>query len=342
MTRTTSLVLGTITLAVSLSACSAGSSGAAPTSENPTPSSPGVIAAPGRVEAASEDLNLGFEIPGRLEAVLVEEGDVVQAGQLLARLDAAVPRAARASAVARLAMAEAERDRIVNGARIEERREADAVRVQAQVALEQAQREVTRRQNLYRDGVIAREEFERAERDVTVAQARADEAAERARLVQADARPDDRARADAAVALARAELAEVDAQLAKTELRAPADGVIVRRYRRTGETLSFERRDTLVVTMADPSRLRVRVDVNETAIAPIALGQSVEVTADAYGDRTFRGTVTRISTALGQTNVTTDAPGERMDTKVLEVMVDLEPGTTLPLGLRVDTFIRVQ
>jgi HlyD family secretion protein len=341
MTRTTLMVVGTLTLAISVWAFASAQPGGS--SHEPSPAAPpsvGAIAAPGRIEAVSEEINLGFEIPGRLDVVLVDEGDVVRAGQVVARLDASVQRAARASAVARLAMAEAERDRVVNGARVEERREADAVRAQAEAALAQAIREVARRRNLFRDGVIAREESERAERDVTLAQARLDEATERARTVQADARPDDRARADAAVALARAQVAEVDAQLAKTELRAPSDGVIVRRYRRAGETLSFERRETLIATMADPSRLRVRVDVNETEIARLALGQSVEVTAEAYGDRRFLGTVSRISTALGQKNVSTDVPGERKDTKVLEVIVDLEPGTTLPLGLRVDAVIR--
>ena len=97
----------------------------------------------------------------------------------------------------------------------------------------------------------------------------------------------------------------------------------------------------LIVTMADPSRLRVRVDVDETDIARLAVGQTVEITADAYGDRRFTGTVSRVATALGRKNVTTDDPTERTDTKVLETMVDLAPGTPLPLGLRVDAFIRV-
>lgn len=337
-TTTWGLVAGLATLALSAWAFTGAQPGdsAAP---SPTSTPAGAIAAPGRVEAASEEVNLGFEIPGRLDAVLVDEGDHVTAGQVLARLDASAQRAARASALARLAMAEAELERLVNGARIEERREADAARAQAQAALDQAELEAGRRRNLFADGVIAREEFERATRDVTVARARLAEVTERARTVQADARADERARATAAIALARAQVAEVDAAIAKTQLLAPSDGVIVRRYRRAGETISFDRRETLVFTMADPSRLRVRVDVDETEIGHVALGQKVAVTADAYGDRRFSGVVTRIGTALGRKNVTTDDPSERTDTKVLEVMVDLEPGTPLPLGLRVDAVI---
>lgn len=274
--------------------------------------------------------------------MLVDEGDRVTEGQVLARLDDSVQQAARAAAVARLAMARAELDRVLNGARTEERREADAARAQAQVAFDQARLEADRRRNLFTDGVIAREEFERAERDELLAKARLDEATERARTVQADARTDERARAEAAVALAQAQIAEVDAQLSKTTLRAPQDGVVVRRYRRTGETISFDRRETLVFTMANPDTLRVRVDVDETEISRVSVGQPVEITADAYGDRVFRGVVSRVSTALGRKTITTDDPAERADTKVLEVLADLEPGTDLPMGLRVDVKVRTR
>ncbi|GMV21335.1 MAG: hypothetical protein AMXMBFR57_12840 [Acidimicrobiia bacterium] len=340
MKRTYWMMAGVATLALS----TWGLTRAQDTTPEPTAntSAGAFIVAPGKVEATSEDIDLGFEIPGRIEAVLVDEGDRVTEGQVLARLDDSVQQAARASAVARLAMARAERDRVVNGARTEERREADAARAQAQVAFEQARLEADRRRNLFTDGVIAREEFERAERDERLAKARLDEATERARTVQADARTDERARAEAAVALAQAQIAEVDAQLSKTTLRAPQDGVVVRRYRRTGETISFDRRETLVFTMANPDTLRVRVDVDETEISRVSVGQPVEITADAYGDRVFRGVVSRVSTALGRKTITTGDPSERADTKVLEVLADLEPGTDLPMGLRVDVKIRTR
>ncbi|MCC6165071.1 MAG: biotin/lipoyl-binding protein, partial [Acidobacteria bacterium] len=226
------MLAGVATLALSAWAFS-GSQPAtgAPTRDAGTSATADIVAAPGRVESATEDINLGFEIPGRLEAVLVDEGDRVEAGTVIARLDASAQRAALASARARLSMAMAERDRVLNGARTEERREADAARLQAETAAAQADLELRRRKSLFDDGVIAREEYERAERDARLARARVDEVTERARTVQAEARDDDRARASAAVELARAQVAEVEVQLAKTELRAPTAGVIVRRYR---------------------------------------------------------------------------------------------------------------
>jgi HlyD family secretion protein len=64
------------------------------------------------------------------------------------------------------------------------------------------------------------------------------------------------------------------------------------------------------------------------------------VKAEAYGDRRFTGKVVRIGEALGRKNVRTDEPTERVDTKILETLIELDPGQTLPIGLRVDAFLK--
>jgi HlyD family secretion protein len=63
------------------------------------------------------------------------------------------------------------------------------------------------------------------------------------------------------------------------------------------------------------------------------------VRAAAFGDKSFTGTVSRVGRILGKKNIRTDEPSERVDTKVLEVLVDLEGGVELPVGLRVDAVI---
>jgi HlyD family secretion protein len=64
--------------------------------------------------------------------------------------------------------------------------------------------------------------------------------------------------------------------------------------------------------------------------------------ADAYGERRFPGRVIRIARMLGRKNVRTDDPAERLDTKILETLVEFEPGTTLPVGMRMDVFILLE
>jgi len=342
MKRTVWMTLGIATILVSTWAAASrtavepgGSDGRAA-----VPTADWSVAAAGRVEALSDEIELGAEIPGRLVSVLVDEGDTVRAGQVLARIDAADHRARLDVAGARLAMARAEYDRLQNGARSEERREAEAARVAAETALVQAENELARREKLYAAGAVSLEEYERAATERRVALARFDQAAERAQLIDADARADETARAVAAITLAEAEVAAARATLAKTEIRAPRGGVILRRHREAGEIVAPEPGASLVFTMADTSALRVRVDVDETDIARLVVGRRAWVSADAFGDRRFFGTVVDIGQMLGRKNVRTDDPTEKNDTKILEVLVNLDADVRLPVGLRVDAFIQ--
>lgn len=299
-----------------------------------------IIAAPGRVEPISEEIDVAAEVSGRLREMLVDEGDHVEAGRVVARLENEDYAARVASARASVAVAAAELQRLVNGARVEERREARAAADQASAVLLNSERELQRRRGLSADGVISREELDRASRDVDVARARLEELRERAATVDGAARTDERARAEASLAHARARLAEADAQFAKTIVRAPITGIVVRRHRQAGESASVESPQAgLLLTLADTRVLRVRAEVDERDVAGLRLGQHAFATADAYRDRRFSGRVVRIGQILGRKAITTDAPGERVDTKVLEVLVELEAGAALPLGLRVDTFI---
>src|SRR5258708_16055932 len=95
-----------------------------------------LIAAPGRVEAVSEEVRVSSELSGRLKRVAVEEGDRVQRGQVLAEIENDDYRARVAAAGAELAQREAELRRTVNGARTQERREAEASKQAAKAVLE--------------------------------------------------------------------------------------------------------------------------------------------------------------------------------------------------------------
>jgi multidrug resistance efflux pump len=203
--------------------------------------------------------------------------------------------------------------------------------------MENARAEMERRQSLHQSGDLSRSEFERAEREFRVARARVDAAVERSSFVSADARDDERLRAEAEVASAAAQVREANAMLEKTFVRSPLTGVVLRKHRRAGESVS-DSFDTPIVTVADNSQLRVRMDVDETDVAKIRAGQKVYVTADAYGDRKFWGEVVRVGRLLGRKNVRTEEPTERVDTKILETLVDLED-TNLPAGLRVNAYV---
>src|SRR5262249_10151757 len=153
-----------------------------------------------------------------------------------------------------------------------------------------ARAEMERRQSLWRTGDISKSDWERAEREYQVAEARVKQASEHHAFLDAPARSDERTRAEADLALSRAQLAEAEALLEKTLVRAPVDGTVVKRYRKSGEAVS-DKGDTPIVSFGDVSRLRVRVDVDETDVSRIRTGDRAWFTAQAFGDRKFWGRV---------------------------------------------------
>lgn len=299
-----------------------------------------LIAGPGRVEPYSEDIKIGSELSGRLKLVKVEEGDVIHRGEVLAELENADYRAQVESARANVVAKEATLRKVINGARRQERAEASSSVNEAKAVSENTQSEFRRRQQLFAAGVVSREELDRYSREADVAKAKYQSAVEQHSLVDDIAREEDRALAEADVQLAQAELAEAEARYQKTFIRSPIDGTVMRKHHRSGESVSNS--STVpdpILTIGDRRTLRVRVDVDETDVSKIRLGQRAYVTADAYGKQRFWGKVVRVGQQLGPKNVRTDEPTEKVDTKILETLVELDAGPQLPDGLRVDAFI---
>src|SRR5271165_5867338 len=248
----------------------------------------GYVAGPGRVEPVTEDIKVGSELSGKLKAVLVEEGDRVHKGQIVAELENADYQAAILSAQATVHQREAELRKVINGARTQERGEALATVQQNKAVMENAKAEMDRRQQLFAAGVVSREELERYVREYDVALANYNEAYQHHSLVDDKPREEDRAASQAAFDLAKSELAEAEARYEKTLIRSPIDGVILRKHHRSGESVSNS--STVpdpIVTIGDNSLLRVRMDVDETDVAKVQVGQAAYVTADAFGTTRF-------------------------------------------------------
>ena len=301
-------------------------------------SSPREVAAAGRVEPYSEQIELAVGLIGVLKAVYVDEGDRVQPGQLLAELDNADEQARVDEAEATVRQREAELEKLLHGARPEERRVVAAQLDEAVANLSFARRELARRAPLAQSGVASRQSMDqtRSALDTAQAQHAAKEAA--VALINSPPRTEDVAIAQANLALARANLEERRALFTKTQLRSPIVGEVLRRYLRSGEVISIQP-PTPILEVGDTSRLRVRAEIDETDIARVATGRHVRVTADAYPSRRFGGTVTRISQRLGRKTVYTENPSEKLDTKILEALIDLDATVRLPIGLRVDVII---
>ncbi len=301
---------------------------------------PLLIAGPGRVEPSSEDIKIGSELSGRLKVVVVEEGDSIRRGQVLAELENADYRAQVDSARANVIAKDAVLRKVINGARRQERNSAWSSVGEAKAVMENAKSELHRRRELFAAGVVSREELDRYAREADVANAKYDSAVQQHALVDDQAREEDRSLAEADVRLAQAQLDEAQARYEKTFIRSPIAGTVLRKHHRSGESVSNS--STVpdpILTIGDRKILRVRVDVDETDVSKVSIGQRSYVTADAFGKQKFWGHVVRVGQQLGPKNVRTDEPTEKVDTKILETLVELDPGAQLPDGLRVDAFI---
>jgi HlyD family secretion protein len=326
------------------------------------------VVAPGYVEPISEEIEVGSEIAGKLKRVLVEEGEQVLKGQEIAILEnadfeanitnakaqIATLRSQKETAEAKILQAKIDKTRIANGAKIEERREAKVNYESTLPNIENSKREFERRQRLYETGDVSREELERTKTAYENALKQSEVLKAKFNVVNSDARKDDLDKADAAIRLAETQIREFDAQiseaetrvrtaeanLSKTIVKSPITGVILRKRLHDGETISSDNLKG-IVTIADVSALRVRVDLDEIDVAKVKIGQSAYVVADAFGKTKFTAKVIKIGQILGRKNVRTERPTEKVDTKILEVLLELDKGQNLPLQLRVDAFILV-
>jgi RND family efflux transporter MFP subunit len=209
-----------------------------------------VLQATGYVTARRE-ATVSAQITGTLTEVLIEEGEQVKQGQVLARLDDTAQKAALAQSQAQL-------------------RAATALRAQDQAQLEQARRDLVRNQELLDADAVSRQAAEQAQTQVDALAAE----------VTAQQRQQE---------VAQAGIQAADVQLSYTVIRAPFSGVIIAKAAQAGEIVSpisagggFTR--TGVGTIVDMNSLEIEVDVNEAYINRVQPGQGAQAVLDAYPD----------------------------------------------------------
>lgn len=293
------------------------------------------LVAPGRVEPVRDPVALAFEIGGRVVSVDVDEGDTVQAGQIVARLDDRLANARVAAATAGLAQARARLDLARRGPRHEDVEVAKAEAAAAAADAEHREVEQHRSDQLGSIGALSTATVDADEAAARVATATRAAADARYRSLARGTRAELIAEADAAVDAAAAELDASRVALEQCALRAPHDGVVLRRMTEVGAIVTALNPAT-IVTLADLGQLEVRAEIDEADIAAMTVGKPGYVTTDAFGDRQFAVRIARITRELGRKTIPNDDPRARIDTRVLEVILhfDTAPATTLPIGMR--------
>jgi len=262
-----------------------------------------VLSASGYI-VARRKAGVGPRIPGLLEWLGVEEGDRVQQGQVIGRLQSK-------DVVASL---DASRSALA---------EARANLNEAQATLEQYRKERERANRLFAEGVISDAEFDLADSRLSAQEARVH--SQKAAIVTAEAR------------VRAAEVAVED-----TSIRAPFAGTVLTKDAEEGETVAPAAAGRpssrgSIITMADLDTLEVEVDVNEANIASLSPGQPARIVADSFPDRAYDAKIRQIiptadrQKATVQVKVTILEPGDRLRPDMGARVTFLEPSGT-PAG----------
>ena len=257
--------------------------------------SPYAAVANGKADVEGGIIQIAARRGGIVRQVLVQEGERVTAGQILARQEDDEPRLSVQSARASVAQAESQ---------------LAAIRVD----ITTAEREYARLERLVATNFVAAQRLDQARDAIATA---------RARLGSQQA----------AVQTSRAQLAQAEYNLELTVIRAPMSGRIVRRYANPGAGASTLNVSTMFDLEPDAPRI-VRAEIVEADIPAITIGQQVEISPEGDPSKIYIGTVLRRAAVFGARKLASDDPSQRSDERVVEVVVGYADAPLL-IGQRV-------
>jgi len=248
-----------------------------------------VVTANGKI-VPKTDVKISAYVPAKITKLPVEEGDVVEKGQLLVQLDDTEYRAAVNRSKAELASARA--------------------------SMEQAQLVFNRQKELFGKKLSSEEQYDMARTELDLARARRQQAA--------------------------ASLDQTRYNLSKTTMASPMDGIVTSLNAEVGEIVmigTMNNPGTVIMTVSDMSEIETEVEVDETDIAQVNLGQETEISIDAYPDTTFRGRVTEIGHAARISGLGTQDQVTNFLVKVmlLDDVATIRPGMSASVDITTDS-----
>jgi HlyD family secretion protein len=271
-----------------------------------------IVSASGKIQP-KRFVNISADTSGRVVNLAVNEGDRVKTGQFLMQID---PRSLRTRVESGQAALQA------NESALDQARQGVET---ARVQLDVAQQALERQEGLWKAKLTTREALDRAQSDLKIAQSTLAERQKQVVTQQVRLGQD------------RASLASAQYDLSKVRIESPIDGIITRRNIQEGETAvvgTMNNAGTVLLTVADMSVIQAEVEVDETNIPNVSMGQIAKITIDAIPDRTFKGHVTEIGNSpiqasTGQNTTTTQQATNFKVVVVLDEEVpDVRPGFT--------------
>jgi HlyD family secretion protein len=271
------------------------------------------VSAPGEIEPLTK-VEISAEVSSRIEHLLVREGDEVKRDDIVLRLD---DRNLKAALKSSKAQREAERFRLQS---------EQATRVGVMTHLDFARRNLDRQSQLYDTGDVSRSNLDDAQDRVADLKASVEAITHSISVIESS------------LAAADANIDRAEDALTKTIIRSPIDGIVTRLNAEVGEVVvlgTMNNAGTVIMTIADLSRMILNARVAETDVARIAAGQNAKIHINAYRDRVYSGVVRTIAlqrtteldgTGHFETEIELDLQGERIYSGLV-ANVDIEIAT---------------
>jgi HlyD family secretion protein len=270
-------------------------------------------------------VRLGFRVSGRVAQVLVDEGDPVKAGTVLARLDDGPLKDQMLAAKANVESLKASLAKLEAGPRVAEISQAKAQLAEHEAQLVNAEMNFQRAARLQTSAVYSEASLDAARADRDMALARRDSAREALELLQEGSRPEDIAVARAQLRQGEAQLAAAQTAVADAELRAPSDGIVISRVFEPGAIVQTGE-SAIVISLVSP--VYVRAFVGGPDLGRIREGMEVNVYSDSFPDTPYPAHIGFISSVAEFTPKTVETADLRTDLVYrLRVIVDDTHGT---------------
>lgn len=245
------------------------------------------------------EVKISPDISGQVTNLMVQEGDSVKKGQVLARIYADIYALQKDQAAATVAQSRAT---VAN---------SEAALLALQASLKNAEDNYKRNKTLYDQKVISQAELEQIETTLQSAQANYNAARQNIRSLEAGAQ------------VSQSGLSRANKDLSRTTIVAPMDGVVSSLSIKEGESVAGNSFNvgTEMMRVADMNIIEVRVDVGENDIVKVNLGDSADVEVDAYNNRKFKGVVTQIASST-KSNALTGATSTDVTNYEVRIRLD--------------------
>lgn len=292
-----------------------------------TPKSASDLRVSGTIEVTSVELS--FKVPGRLAQRLVDEGDPVQAGQLVARLEDDELSQQRAASAAEQLAAQAALADLKAGSRHEEIAQSEAALERMKAEFDRLFQDAVRMEALFRQDVIPQRELDAARAARDASQAAVREAQQRLEFIRSGPRPDAVRQFQAKSVAAGAALALAETRLSQCLLTAPLTGMVLTKHAEPGEMLTA---GSPVMTVGKMDDVWLRAYIPETELGRVRLGQAAKVFVDTWPGRIFNGRISYIAPQAEFTpkNVQTDKERVKLVYRIKITMpnpqMELKPG----------------